>query len=128
MLFEFSGPVTSGTASMVDASAAFGTATPTFNGTNVVTVNLTGIPNNKRVTVSLSNVNGAGISAAASVGFLVGDVNNSRGVASNDILLVKGKSGQTTDITNFRFDLNANGGISSTDILLVKGSSGLSIP
>ena len=129
IVFQFTGPITSaGTVSVVDAvPVAVGSAMTSFSG-NEITVTLTGVPNNKRVTISLANVNGAGIGASASIGFLVGDVNNTRTVTSLDILQVKAKSGQATDITNFVYDLNTSGGVSSTDILQVKASSGLSIP
>ena len=49
-----------------------GTATVGYQG-NEVRVTLTGILDNKRVTVSLTGVNGT-IPVQASVGFLVGDV------------------------------------------------------
>jgi hypothetical protein len=129
LVFFFSGAITAtGTASMVDALAApVGTATPALSGNNVV-VTLTGVPDNQRVTVSLTNVNNAGVNASASMGFLVGDVNNSRSVTATDILQVKGRSGQVTDATNFRFDLNASGSITASDILAVKGRSGLVLP
>ena len=129
LVFQFTGPITSaGTVSVTDASSAtVGAAVTAFSG-NEITVTMTGIPNNKRVTVALANINGTGAGASASLGFLIGDVNNSRSVTSLDILQVKGRSGQSTDITNFIYDLNASGGVSSTDILLVKGSSGLLIP
>ena len=129
LVFQFTGPITSaGTVSVTDASSAtVGAATTAFSG-NEITVTMTGIPNNKRVTVALASINGTGVGATASLGFLIGDVNNSRSVTSLDILQVKGRSGQSTDITNFIYDLNASGGVSSTDILLVKGSSGLLIP
>ena len=68
-------------------------------------VTLTGVPDNQRVTVSLTDVNGAGVNADASMGFLVGDVNSSRTVNAGDILGVKARQGQPIDSTNFRFDL-----------------------
>ena len=68
------------------------------------------------------------MNATASLGFLVGDVNNSRSVTATDILQVKGRSGQVTDATNFKFDLNASGSITASDILAVKGRSGLVLP
>jgi hypothetical protein len=129
LVFSFNGAITAtGTASMVDALAApVGTATPAISGNNVV-VTLTGIPDNQRVTVSLTNVNNAGVNASTSMGFLVGDVNNSRSVTATDILQVKGRSGQVTDATNFKFDVNASGSITASDILAVKGRSGLVLP
>lgn len=45
---------------------------------NEVTVTLTNIPDRERVKVTLTNINGEGLNATASVGFLVSDINNSR--------------------------------------------------
>ena len=123
IVFQFAGPIT---ATGAVASTA-GSASAAISGNDVV-VTLTGIPDNSRATVSLTNVNNAGVNASASIGFLVGDVNNSRSVTATDILQVKGRSGQATDATNFKFDLNASGSITASDILAVKGRSGLVLP
>jgi YVTN family beta-propeller protein len=126
IVFQFNVPVNSiGAASAIDgAGAPAGTVTASMAGSEAI-VTLTGVPDNQRVTVSVFNVNGIGLNATASLGFLVGDVNNSRSVTATDILQVKGRSGQVTDATNFRFDLNASGSITASDILAVKGRSGL---
>ena len=62
------------------------------------------------------------------MGFLVGDVNNTRSVNSSDISAVKARSGQTTSALNFMFDVNASGAINSSDISAVKARSGLVLP
>jgi YVTN family beta-propeller protein len=128
IVFQFNVPVNSiGAASAIDgAGAPAGTVAATMAGSEAI-VTLTGVPDNQRVTVSLTGVNGS-VNASASLGFLVGDVNNSRSVTATDILQVKGRSGQVTDATNFRFDLNASGSITASDILAVKGRSGLVLP
>jgi sugar lactone lactonase YvrE len=124
IVFQFSAPViVPGTASVTP----IGTISTTVASGNEVIVTLAGIPDNTRVTVSLAGVNGLQ-NASASLGFLVGDVNNSRSVTATDILQVKGRSGQATDATNFKFDLNASGSITASDILAVKGRSGLVLP
>ena len=121
-------PITvAGTVTVVDALAApVGTPSAVASG-NEVLVTVTGVPDNKRVTVTLTTVNGT-LTVSASMGFLVGDVNNSRSVTATDILQVKGRSGQGTDATNFKFDLNASGSVTASDILAVKGRSGLVLP
>ena len=80
--------------------------------------------------ISLDYVNGldTGETVAANIGFLVGDVNNTRSVNSSDISGVKARSGQTTTAANFRFDVNATGTINSSDISAVKARSGLTLP
>ena len=88
-----------------------------------VQVTLTGIAENSRATISVSGVNGSG-TGAVSMGFLVGDVNNTRSVNSSDISGVKARSGQTTTTANFQFDVNASGAINSSDISAVKARSG----
>ena len=123
IVFQFSGPVMSvGGASV----SPVGTATPSFSGTEV-TVTLTGIADNQRVTVSLTNVNGS-TPAQASLGFLVGDVNSSRSVNSSDISAVKARVGQTANLTNFRFDVNASGSINAVDTSAVKARAGMVLP
>jgi hypothetical protein len=123
IVFQFNDTVTStGT-----VTTTAGAASATFAGSEVL-VTLTGVADVSRATVSLANVNGAGVNASASIGFLVGDVNNSRSVTATDILQVKGRSGQATDATNFEFDLNASGSVTASDILAVKGRSGLVLP
>ena len=125
LVFHFDSPVSSvGAATALDnLMNTAGSATATaMNGDVVVT--LTNVADNKRLTLTLNGLNGSA-TAMASMGFLVGDVNNSRSVNSSDISGVKARSGQTTDGTNFRFDLNASGSINSSDISAVKARSGL---
>jgi hypothetical protein len=129
IVFEFNNAITSvGAATTVDSAMAMNIGSPmvSFAG-NEVTVTLTGaVLVNKRLTVSLSGVNGSG-TATVNVGFLMGDMDNTRTVSGIDILLVKGKSGQTTNVSNFIYDIDATGSISGIDILLVKGRSGTSL-
>ena len=125
IVFRFNNPITlSGVATAVDAgSVAIGTAMPAISGNDVV-VTLTGIPDVRRVRVSLTNVNGVGVNVSASVGFLSGDVTNSRNVNISDINGVKLRSGQVTSTANMRYDLNASGTINISDINSVKLRSG----
>ncbi|MEO8385419.1 MAG: dockerin type I domain-containing protein, partial [Betaproteobacteria bacterium] len=124
IVFLFDAPVTSaGTVSVTP----IGNAMAAVSG-NEVLVTLANIPDNQRVTVTLTNVNGSINPPPASIGFLVGDVNNSRSVNSSDISGVKARSGQITTASNFKFDLNASGGINSSDISAVKARAGLSLP
>lgn len=128
IVFQFDGPVTSvgGVTSQNVNLIGVGTASFAIAGNDVL-VTLTGIPDNQRLTVALTNVNVAGINASAAMGFLVGDVNNSRSVNASDISGVKSRAGQTTDGSNFKFDVNATGGINASDISAVKARSGYSL-
>ena len=128
IVFLFDAAITNaGTISVVDAALAnVGTASVVAAGSTVVAT-LTGIPDNKRVTINLSGVNN-GTSATAAIGFLVGDVNNTRSVNSSDISSVKARSGQNTTALNYRFDVNVSGAVNSSDISAVKARSGLVLP
>jgi alpha-tubulin suppressor-like RCC1 family protein len=119
IVFQFDVPVTFGVATAIDeAGASVVVASAVAGGNNDVVVTLTGLPDNKRVKVSLSNVNGADFSA--SLGFLLGDVNNSRSITPNDIQQTKSHSGQMADAINFGSDLNATGAVTAADIVAIK--------
>ncbi|MEQ1516663.1 MAG: dockerin type I domain-containing protein [Usitatibacteraceae bacterium] len=127
LVFHFDNTVTAvGAASAIDALAAVaGTATVAASGNDAI-VTLTNVTDNKRLTVTVTGINGTG-TAAASMGFLVGDVNNTRTVNSSDISGVKARSGQTTTALNFQFDVNATGAVNSSDISAVKARSGTTL-
>lgn len=129
IVFQFNIPITAaGTATAIDSSAApIGSVSAAISGNDVI-LTLTGIPDNRRVTIALANVNGVGLSASASVGFLVGDVNGSRSVNASDISGVRARSLQTTNATNFKFDLNASGSINASDISAARARSLLVLP
>ena len=124
IVFQFNGPITVAGSALV---VPVGSATSAASGSEVI-VTLTGVPDNQRVTVSISGVNGGATSAQAAIGFAVGDVNNTQSVSASDISGVKARSGQVTTGANFRFDVNATGAISSADISAVKARSGLVLP
>jgi uncharacterized delta-60 repeat protein len=129
LLFRFDAPVAfPGTAYLIDRfGKSLGTAPVVASGSESV-VTIMDVPDNTRVTVSLTGVNGGTTDFFISLGFLMGDVNNSRKVNSGDITTVKARSGQVTDAGNFRFDVNLSGTIDSGDISSVKSRSGLVLP
>ena len=95
-----------------------------------VTVNLTGVTNVQRITVTLHNVND-GTSTGdvpVSMGVLVGDVNGNAVVNASDVSLTKSQVGQAVSGSNFREDVNVNGTISATDVALVKSEVGTALP
>ena len=114
-------------ATVVDSSgASLGTATASAAGTEVV-VAISGVADNKRAKITVTGSNGMVI-GTVSVGFLIGDINDSGSVNSADINGVKFRAGQVVDATNFKYDLNASGAIESSDISAVKARSGLVLP
>jgi dockerin type I repeat protein len=115
-----SASVTSGTGSV----SSFSVSGPQ------VTVNLTGIINVQRITVTLINVNdGTHMgNVPISMGVLVGDVNGNGLVYASDVSLTKSQVGVAVSSSNFREDVNANGLINSVDVALVKSKVGTALP
>ena len=95
-----------------------------------VTINLSGVTNVQRITVTLHNVNN-GTSTGdvpVSMGVLVGDVNGNAVVNAADVSLTKSQVGVPVSGSNFREDVNANGTISATDVAQVKANVGTALP
>jgi hypothetical protein len=129
IVFLFSGAITfTGTATVRDANNnPAGSATLTASGSEVIAT-LSGVTDNRRVTVSLQNVNNAGVTAAVAMGFLAGDVNATRAVTASDILRIKGRIGQTANSANYGYDLDLSGAIDAADLSASKARSGLAMP
>lgn len=124
IVFRFSGAINNaGTVQVTPVGIA---ATPVTNG-NTVEVMLTGIPDNQRVTISLTGVNGI-VPATLTMGFLVGDVNSSGIVSAADISAVKARAGQQVNTANVRADVDANGKFDQADVSAVKARSGRVLP
>lgn len=124
IVFTFNTTITAvGSAAATDKDALpIGSASASFSG-NAITVTLTGIPDAKRVKVTLSGVNPGALTFSAAIGFFIGDVSGNRLINSSDIGLMKGRPAVISGST-FRYDVNLNGLINSSDIGLVKGRSG----
>jgi hypothetical protein len=132
MVFTFANPlisvssasVTSGTGSVV--SSSIGTDAHDY------IVNLTGVTNAQRLTVTLANLSdNAGdfsTSVTATMGVLVGDTTANGAVNSSDIAQTQSQSGQPVTANNFREDVTVNGSVNSSDIALVQAHSGTALP
>src|SRR5205085_6812145 len=94
--------------------------------------NLTSVPNQQYITITLGNANDSdgNFSSAvpATMGLLVGDTTASGVVNSGDALQTRSRSGQVTDPTNFRSDVNTDGLINSGDAISVRNRSGNFLP
>ena len=115
------------------ASVTAGTGTVSMasgNGTNILTINLTGVTNAQTITVTLMNVSAGSGSGniAISMGVLVGDSSGNASVNASDVSQTKLRSGQATTSANFRSDVVASGTINASDVSLVKLRSGTSLP
>ena len=95
-------------------------------------VNLTGVTNAQKVTVTLTGVSDSAGNSVASLsvtmGVLLGDTNANKAVTSSDVSLVKAQVGASVTSVNFREDVNANGGITSSDVSATKAQVGSTLP
>lgn len=128
VVFSFNAAITSaGTVSSTGVNGdPIGTPSASVSGSEIL-VSLSGIPDATRVKVSLVNVNGTGGTFSASLGLLVGDVDNSRATNSVDVDAVKSWSGLEVDATNYVNDFNLSGAVTAADILAAKGRVGLAL-
>ena len=127
MIINFATSVTVGDAAVTSGN---GTVSSFSVSGSQVTVDLTGVTNVQRITLTLFNVNdGTHMgNVPVSMGVLVGDVNGSTGVNSTDVALTKSQVGQTVTSSNFREDVNASGTITATDVTIVKSDVGHALP
>jgi hypothetical protein len=130
LVFGFTNNIVSGSATVTSGTGT--AAAPTFSG-NTMTVNLSGVADVQKITVTLNNVTDAAgqvlPSTAVSMNVLAGDTNANKQVNATDIGQTKAQSGVAVSAANFRLDVNASGGsINATDISLVKARAGSSVP
>ena len=127
MIINFATTVTVNSASVTSGTGSVSSFS--VSGSQV-TVNLTGITNVQRITVTLFNVNdGTHMgNVPVSMGVLVGDVNGNALVNASDVSLAKSQVGMAVSSSNFREDVNANGVINSVDVALVKAKVGTALP
>ena len=131
IIFTFDEAVTSpGMATAVDAGNALigKVSAPVMMG-NEVHVTIADVPDRRQVKVSLMGVTGASgmTNASATMGFLIGDFNDSGAVTSPDGSAGKARAGRAVDAGSFRFDINASGVVSAADIAATKSRVGLSM-
>jgi hypothetical protein len=97
-----------------------------------MTVNLTGVADVQRLTLTLQNVTDTSSQVlpdtAVRVNFLAGDTNANKAVNAADVAQTKSQLGQNVTSSNFRTDVNADGSINASDSALVKSKLGHSVP
>jgi Dockerin type I domain len=130
LIITFSNTVVSGNAAVTSGIGSVA-GNPVFAG-NTMTVNLTGVTDVQKITVTLSNVTDSFAQVlpdtAVSVNMLIGDTNGNKSVNASDIGQTKGQSGAAVTSANFRTDVNANGSVSASDIAQVKANAGHTLP
>jgi hypothetical protein len=116
IVFRFDKTVTAGTASVTSGAATAGT--PTFSGNEMI-IPLSGVTNTQYVTVAANNVAGAdgstGGAASVRIGFLLGDVSQSRVVTVSDLAQVNAQIAQVVTAANYLKDVNASGTLTVAD-------------
>jgi uncharacterized delta-60 repeat protein len=130
LVFSFSSDVVSGSAS-VTAGTGSVSGSPIFAG-NTMTVNLTGVTDVQKITVTLTDVTSSDSQVlpdtSVSMNVLIGDATADKTVNNSDVRLTRGQVGIAVTALNFREDVNVNGSISTADVRLVRAALGHSLP
>jgi hypothetical protein len=107
-----------------------GSVTAALSSGNQVFVNLTGVTNAQRITLTLIGVNDGSHIANVSIpmGVLLGDVDASGRVDSTDVFQVRQQTLQNANSSNFRMDVDASGRIDSTDVFITRQQTLTSLP
>jgi dockerin type I repeat protein len=126
LVVTFASPIT-----FTGVTTACGSVSGTSNVGSQLTIDLTGVPNPSRCSVTIQGVTD-GISAARDItvaaNFLAGDTNADGFTDAIDTSQTKSQSGNAVTDTNFREDVNVDGFIDAVDASLVKSKSGTALP
>ena len=129
IVFTFDKPINAATVNITVGTAA--ALAPTFNGNDVI-VDLTGVTDLQYVTLSLTNVastdGGSGGAGSVRVGFLRGDVNQSRVVTFSDMVLTNTELTKPVTALNFLKDVSVNGALTFSDMVLINSNLTRSLP
>ena len=129
-VFSFNNPVVSG-----DATVIFGIGTvhgsPVFLG-NTMIVNLTGVADVQKITVTLTDVTDTSAHVVASkdvrANMLIGDTRGNKIVTNLDVNQTRHQVGMPVTSANFREDVKADGSIITADVRQVQSRRGNSVP
>jgi len=110
-------------------SSGTGSVMTTIASGNQVFINLTGITNAQRMSITLTVNDGINTgSVVVPMGVLLGDVNSSGDVDSADVFLVRQQTLHTVTTSNFREDINTSGDIDSADVFIARKQTLTSLP
>jgi hypothetical protein len=125
LVFTFSSNVVSGSAAVTSGTGRV-QGSPIFSG-NTMTVNLKGVTDVQKITVTLSDVTSDTSKvlpdAAVSANMLIGDTTGDKTVNNSDVRQTRGQVGMAVSASNFREDVNVNGAITAADVSLVRSTS-----
>ena len=126
VVFTFANPVTIADAIATPGPNATGSVAgaPIANG-NHVTVNLSNVSNQQRLTIKLLGVSDGVIANdfLVTMGLLSGDVNANGAVEGSDVSAVQGHTRQRVSNSTFIYDVNCNGSIESSDVSTVQANN-----
>src|SRR5712691_4314784 len=129
-VFTLSSDVVSGTAT-VTAGTGSVSGNPIFSG-NTMTVNLTGVTDVQKITVTLSDVTSSTSQVLpdteVSANMLIGDINADKTVSAFDVTQTKHQVGMPVTSANFRDDIRPDGTINATDVKQARSRVGNSLP
>ncbi len=129
VVMTFDKPIAGATGAVTEGTATVQGVVVTGND---VTVTLAGVADAQYVTVALANIastDGATDgSASVRIGFLVGDVNGSRGVSISDLLAVNAALSQPVTTANYLRDLNLSGSMTLSDKLIANAHLAQALP
>jgi hypothetical protein len=130
IVFTFSNNVVRGNAIVTEGGGSVAGA-PTF-AANMMTVNLSDVPNAARVTVTLSGVTDTADQilpdTALTMKSLFGDTDGNSAVSASDVGRVKSEASSPVTEANFRSDVTSDGSVTASDISAVKSMAGTTLP
>ncbi|MBL8513863.1 MAG: delta-60 repeat domain-containing protein, partial [Betaproteobacteria bacterium] len=128
LLFQFDAYLADGVTATVtnETGNPIGTLSVLKSGADVL-LQLGNIPDRTRLTATLRNAMGTVI-GSASMGFLVGDSNQSGQVDTSDGRTTRQRSGHAVIGDSLLFDFNLSGQINAVDIALSKARAGNALP
>ena len=130
LVFTFNGNVLSGSAAVTGGVGSV-LGSPSFAGPTM-TVDLTGVADAQKITVTLSQVTTSTstvpLDVSVSANMLIGDTNADKSVASGDVARTRTQVGVAVGAGNFRQDVTVDGTIDSADVAQVRSHVGNSVP
>jgi len=127
IVITFQAPVTLTSAAVTSGT---GSVMNVMSSGNQLFVNLANVANAQTITVALFGVSDGTSNGDVRVRMatLLGDSNSDGFVNAGDALQTRSRSGQITDVTNFRSDVNVDGFVNGGDTFIVRSRSGTFLP